>query len=176
MPDAETKAGAVDRRNRLQQAWSIILIVLAAVGAAAQDKPDFSGHWILTPPEQSDTDAPLALTVRQSLVRTTVRGDPMEPFFRDITIERQFESDTHSENHVIGVQGGTVSGLGADGSANGPTGRNAVRWDGNSLVFESGNYTGQSPETGVWNERREVWSLDADGRLRVVITTRSSGV
>ena len=45
----------------------------------------------------------------------TVRGDPMEPFFRDITIERQFATGTQSETRLIGVQGGTVSGLRPDG-------------------------------------------------------------
>ena len=162
-------------RNRLLQTWSIALIMLARVGVAAQDKPDFSGRWVLATLQQSDTDIPLALSVRQSLVRTTVRGDPMEPFFRDITIERQFETGTQSEIHLIGVQGGTMPGLRADGSANGPTGHHAVRWDGNALVFESASYTGQRPETGVWTERREIWSLDADSRLCVVIATRSSG-
>ena len=90
--------------------------MLATVGVVGQDKPDFSGRWILTTPQQSDRDTPLALSVRQTLVRTTVRGDPMEPFFRDITIERQFATGTQSETHLIGVQGGTVSGLRADGS------------------------------------------------------------
>ena len=162
-------------RNRLHETWSIALIMLTAAGVAAQDKPDFSGRWILITPQQSDTDTPMALSVRQTLVRTTVRGDPMEPFFRDITIERQFETGTQSATLLIGVQGGTVSGLRADRSPNGPTAHHAVRWDGNALVFESGSYTGQRPETAVWSERREVWSLEDDGRLRVAITKRSSG-
>jgi hypothetical protein len=117
----------------------------------------------------------LALSVRQTLVRTTVRGDPMEPFFRDITIGRQFETGTQSETHLIGVQGGRVSGRRADGSLTGPTTHHAVTWDGNALVFESRSYTGQYPETGTWAEGREIWSLEADGRLRVAITRRSSG-
>jgi hypothetical protein len=162
-------------RVRLRRTWSIALLMLATVGLAAQDKPDFSGRWVLATLQQSDTDSPLALSVQQSLVRTTVRGDPMEPFFRDITIERQFETGTQSETHLIGVQGGTVSGLRADGRPSGPTAHHAVKWDANALVFESGSYTGQRPETGVWTERREIWSLGADGRLRVAITTRSSG-
>ncbi len=165
---------AVCCRNRLEQAWSIALIMLATVGVAAQDTPDFSGRWVLATPQQSEADIPLALTVRQTLVRTTVRREPMQPFFRDITIERQFETATRSENHLIGVQGGTVPGLRADGSPNGPTDHHAVKWDGNALVFESGSYTGQRPETGTWAERREIWSLDADGRVRVAIITRSS--
>lgn len=75
-------------RNRLRRNWSIALLMLAAIGVAAQDKPDFSGRWVLATPQQSDTDIPLVLSVRQTLVRTTVHGEPMEPFFRDITIER----------------------------------------------------------------------------------------
>jgi hypothetical protein len=98
----------------------------------------------------------------------------MEPFFRDITIERQFETSTRSETHLIGVQGGTVSGVRADNRPTGPTTHHAVKWDGNALVFESGSYTGPQPETGTWAERREIWSLEADGRLRVAITMRSS--
>jgi hypothetical protein len=148
--------------------------MLATVGVAAQDKPDFSGRWVLASPRQSEADVPLALSVRQMLVRTTVRGEPMQPFFRDITIERQFETGARSENHLIGVQGGTVSGLRADGIPAGPTNHHAVEWEGNTLVFESGSYTGQRPETGTWAERREIWSLDADGRLRVAIITSSS--
>jgi hypothetical protein len=41
--------------------------------------------------------------------------------------------------------------------------------------FESGSYTGRYPETGTWAERREIWSLEGDGRLRVATTRRSSG-
>ena len=155
--------------------WSIAQILLATVGLAAQDKPDFSGRWVLDALQQSDTDIALALTVRQSLVRTTVRGDPMEPFFRDITVERHFRTGTQSETHLIGVQDGAVPGLRADGSRSSPTAHHAVTWDENALVFENGSYTGQRPETGVWAERREVWSLIPNGRLSVVITNRSSG-
>lgn len=67
-----------------------------------------------------------------------------------------------------------VHGLGSDGKTNGPPTHYAVRLEANALVFESGSYTGQSPQTGVWTERAEVWSLDLDGWLHVVITTRSS--
>jgi hypothetical protein len=165
----------VCRRDRLQHTWSVALIMLATGGFAAQDKPDFSGRWVLASPRQSAPDIPLALSIRQTLVRTTIRGDPMEPFFRHVTVDRQFATGSRSETHLIGVQGGVVPGIRADGSPNGPTAHHAVIWNGNALVFESGSYTGQRPETGVWTERREMWSFDADGRLRVVITTRSSG-
>jgi hypothetical protein len=153
---------------------SVVLVLVVATPRAAQEEPDFSGRWILESPSPPAPDTPRALSVRQSLVRTNVRGEAMKPFFNDITIDREFESGTRSETHQIGVVGGVVPGFREDGSPDGPRRHHAVKWDGNALLFESGSYTGQAPETGVWDERREVWSLDPNGRLRLAITTRSS--
>ncbi len=158
-------------RHRIQGTGPVALIVLATVTSFAQDKPDFSGRWILDPPRESGPDIASALTVRQARVRTPGGSDRMEPL-QDIAVDRQFGSVTRSETHLIGVSGGFVPGISVDGSPNGPKGHHGVTWEGHSLVFES-DYTEQGPE-GVWAERREVWSLDAEGRLRVVITTRSS--
>ena len=146
------------------------LIMLATVALAAQSQPDFSGRWVLAAPAQAGPGIPSALSVRQSLARTTMRGDPMKPFFRDITIERRLETGPFSESRAIGVEGGTVIGSVPDG----PKTINRVAWEGTSLVFENGSDAGQSPGAGEWTERREVWSLDPDGRLRIAITTRSS--
>ena len=98
----------------------------------------------------------------------------MKPFVKEIAIDRQFESGTRSETHQVGVVGGVVHGIRLDASPGGSQTRLRVVWEENSLVFESGTYTGQSAETGVWAERREVWSLDRDGRLRVEIATGRS--
>jgi hypothetical protein len=161
---------------RLRKRLCVVMLTWV-VGAqlAAQDKPDFSGRWVLESPSSSASDIPRALSVRQSVVRTTVRGEPMKPFFKEIAIDREFERGTRSDDmHHIGVAGGVVPGLRENGSANGSAAYHAVKWNGNALVFESGSYTGPTAATGVWAERREVWSLDQTGRLRLVITTRSS--
>jgi hypothetical protein len=155
--------------------WAIVLSLVVGATLAAQDKPDFSGRWVLESPSPDAPDIPRVLSVRQSLVRTTVRGDPMTPFFKDIAIDREFESGTRSETHEIGVVGGIVPGVRADGTSNGgPRGHHAVTWEGDALVFESGSFTGETSGAGAWTERREVWSLDPKGHLRMVITTRSS--
>ena len=161
-------------RGCRQIAQAVILVMLAAVVLAAQDQPDFSGRWVLADPAQTGADIPRALSVRQSLVRRNVHGEPMTPFFKDIAIDREFESGTRSETYMINVVGGFVPGLTERGEPNGPSGHSRVIWDRNVLVFESGSYTGDMPETGVWVERRETWSLETDGRLRVTISTRSS--
>jgi hypothetical protein len=115
-------------------------------------------------------DIPQALSVSQSLVRTNVRGEPMQPFFKDITVTRVLASSTRSETYHIGGGGGGVS----VGSTGGQRTHYRVAWEEQALVIESGSYTGPIPESGNWAERREVWSLDSGVRLNLAITVRSS--
>jgi len=153
---------------------AIALSVLVGGFVQAQEGVDFSGRWILESSSAS-TETPRALSVRQSLATTNVRGEAMKPFFKDITIEREVEGSTRAEAHQIGVAGGVVEGTSGSGTLGRSWGRHeAVEWDAKTLVFVSGSYTGERPEAGVWSERREEWSLDAGGRLHVTITTRGS--
>jgi hypothetical protein len=146
----------------------VAVMVSRTAHLAAQEKPDFSGSWILES-GASGTDIPHALLVSQSLVRTNVRGEPMQPFFKDITVTRVLASSTRSETYQIGVVGGSVS-VGFIGQQT----HHRVAWEERALVIESGSYTGPVPESGDWAERREVWSLDSGVRLRLAITVRSS--
>jgi len=147
----------------IQITLSVVLLMVARV--AAQGKPDFTGHWVLQEPLQAASDVPSTISVRQTLVRTNVRGEPMKPFFKDIAVEREFRNGTRSEDtYLIGVVGGVASGLREDGTPNGPNGYQGVTWDGDALVFDSGTYTGHTRETGTWTDRHEVWSLDPNGR------------
>ena len=49
-----------------------------------------------------------------------------------------------------------------------------VGWNGRTLVFESGTYTGDIPGTGEGGERRETWTLQPNGELAIDIATSSS--
>lgn len=89
----------------------VVLAVLMGSSLPVQNGPDFTGRWIRESPSPAP-DTPRALSTE---VRTNIRGEPMRPFFKDITIERQFESTTRSETHQIGVGGGMVPGLGQMG-------------------------------------------------------------
>ena len=146
---------------------------MLAVAITAQGKPDFSGQWALITPKQPAADIAVSLSVQLTLTRTNVRGEPMAPYFSDITIERHAQTGTSAEYHQIGVIGGFVSG--SDGSA-GPrySTHHAVTWRENALVFELGTHTAQGSDTDVWTERLETWSLNTDGHLLVVISTSSS--
>ena len=151
----------------------VVLAVSVVAQLTAQDTPDFSGDWILEFVSQSAADIPKALSVRQSLVRTNVRGEPMKAFFNDITVARDFGNGPRSETYQIGIAGGTVPGR-ADGNADGPRSYYRVAWEARTLVIEKGSSTDPTRESGQWAERREAWSLDPGGRLHLAITTRSS--
>jgi len=154
-------------------------LILAADSGFAQDKPDFSGSWILTS-GPSDGDVPQAVSIRQLLRRTNVRGEPMTPFFSDITITRTLATGTSSETFPIGVEGGSISGAVVGDRTPGTTPRTVTRthwrvdWEDKTLVLESVSYTGPAPETGDWSERREMISLTPNGDLRLEMTSRSS--
>ena len=80
------------RRNLAWTTCAVALVVLASTTSAAQDKPDFSGHWILETPAPSGADVPRALTIRQSLVRTNVRGEPVGGSEIDMVKEKTQEA------------------------------------------------------------------------------------
>ena len=161
--------------------WLAIPSMLVAAAVAVQDKPDFSGHWVLAPSPGSGPDVARSLTVRQSIARTNVYGAPIEPFFKDLTVEREFVSDVRTDTYQIGVEGGTVGGMVPAGretgsSANISQTRFSVHWEGNRLVIETGSYSGPTRDAGPYTEHTEVWQLDDAGILILSVTDRGSGI
>jgi hypothetical protein len=77
-----------------------------------------------------------------------------------------------SSTYPIGTIGGSV--FGARSGEAPPRSWHRVVWDEQALVFEQGTYTGPTQDSGDWTAWGEVWSFDADGRLRVVMTARGS--
>jgi len=161
--------------------WLSILSMLVAATVAAQGKPDFSGRWVLAASPGAGPNVARSLTVRQPIVRTNVYGAPMDPLFGELTVERQFVSAVRTDIYQIGVTGGRVGGVVPTGRGTGPDmnipeDRFSVRWEGNRLVIETGNYSGPTREAGPYTEHVEVWQLDARGMLILSVTDRGSGI
>src|SRR5262245_24156245 len=114
-----------------------ILLMAIPTAVAAQDKPDFSGRWVLVSSGTPDPSAAQTLSVRQTVTRTNVRGGPMQPSFSTLIVERQFADRAATATYQIGVQGGMVGG--GDAQSRTET-RHSVRWEGNRLVIETGSY------------------------------------
>jgi hypothetical protein len=141
--------------------------------APAEPRPDFSGRWVLESTSTPASEVARTLSVQQSAPQTGPRGGSMISALERIAIEREGSvAESHQIGIVGGVVGGTVAGKDADGRPRGPVSSYAVKWDGNTLVFESESH--DQTAANPWTERREAWSLDEAGRLRIVLTTRSS--
>jgi len=138
--------------------------------ATAQHGVDFSGRWAL---QSSVTESPVAraLTIEQPLTHKNVYGEEMPPAYLRISIRREKEAGGGTETRMIGVIGGSVSGT--DHRISRRT-HHETLWEGNKLVFVDGSYIGDSPRSGEWTERREVWSLTADGSLAIEISTEGA--
>jgi hypothetical protein len=147
----------------------LVAVIVLSPPLQSQSQPDFSGTWTLDSRPAADT--PVRITVKQVLVRTNVRGEPIAPLFRQIVITRA----GRTESYDIGAIGGSMSGI-VGGPVSPLRTHQRLAWEEQVLVIESGSYTGGARETGDWTERREAWSIDSDGRLRVRISTRGSGV
>jgi hypothetical protein len=161
--------------------WLSILSMLVAATAAAQDKPDFSGRWILETSVGAGPDVARSLTVRQPVVRTNAYGAPRLPFFKELSVERQFVTGVRTETYQIGVEGGMIGGVrpadrGTARDVNGSQTHFSVRWEDNRLVIDTGSYSGPTRDAGPYTEHTEVWQLDAAGMLILSITERGSGI
>jgi hypothetical protein len=145
---------------------SCLLVLTVSSVAQIPKDPDFSGEWVLVQATGSAFDPASALTVRQTITRTTKRGEPMPPWFSDLAVERHFKHGVESDTYKIRLVGGTMSGAGET--------RVAVTWDRASLIIRTGTYSGPLHEHGPYTEHEEVWSFDSDGRLVIAISDRSS--
>ncbi len=143
----------------------VVLVSVIGGTAAAQGKPDFLGRWVLVNPDAFDADVARELVVRESF----------EAPVTVMRVERRSKGEVRTDRYEVGLAGGTVSGIAED--RRGPTThtRFLVVWRGDTLVIETGNYSGPMTEPGPYSEHGETWSLDAQGRLVMTVTDRASG-
>ena len=155
---------------------SCVLVLLTGLTQIPK-QPDFSGEWMLVEASGTGSDLAPVLTVRQTITRTTSRGEPMTPWFSDLTVQRHFRTGVvESESYKIGIIGGTVGGISSGRSS--PQGEwttVAVKWEGESLIIRTGRYSGPPHESIPYTEHEEAWSIDPSRRLSITITDRSSG-
>ena len=161
----------------LVAAGCLVAPVSPASSAQIPSRPDFSGGWVLVTASGSTAEQPSALTVRQTVTRTTMRGEPMKPWFSKMTVVRRFKSGAVSETHDIGIIGGTVPGIPVGASS--PQGEwttMAVDWRGKSLVIKTTKSPQPPGESGPFTVHEVVWSLDRKRRLVIAATDRGSTI
>ena len=142
-------------------------LVVASVLVSAQTQPNFAGRWTLDAPSSAPSDAARVLIVEQPVTRTNVRGEEMPPAYLHLEVRREGPSGTTTATYSIGIVGGTVGPVGT------PVTRFETVWHGDTLDMVSRRDETNGVDQVRWSERRESWSLDPDGRLRVQIVSES---
>ncbi len=172
--------GGIAVSNGAMRIYATALLPLLFWGCApveVQDKPDFSGRWVIESRAGSGVDVPRTLIVRQSILRTNIYGKPIEPGFNKITIERTFAALRRTGTYDIGVVGGYVGGSvdrRSDDPEEVPHGSSAVQWIGKQLLFTNSSYSGKTKASGPYTEHSELWTLERR-RLVIRFSDESSG-
>jgi hypothetical protein len=154
---------------------SCLTASVLAVTLVAQKGTDFSGSWVLDETQvRPAPDIPQRLVVEQPVTTTTnVRGEPMPPAYRTLSVKRYLGDVVQQDEYRIGLIGGTVGGLpdrlGGGGSPPGGGSRYEVTWRGDVLWI----YRETVSASGANIRRRgETWRIDDLGRLVIGIETR----
>jgi hypothetical protein len=154
-----------------------LAVVLWGTPVYAQHGTDFSGQWVLQSKAPTTLDVPRTLTVKQSIAVANARGEPMQPQFKTITIEREFAAVKRTDTYDIGLVGGFVGGVVGerrDDPNDVPHGFHSVEWVGMQLLFKNAGYSGGSKSSGPYTEHSELWSLERRDRLVITISDESS--
>ena len=155
---------------RIPCGLSLVLALAVAVPAAAQEKTDFTGTWVLTSPNGAAANVPATIVVRESSRRESVSGVTLPAPLVSMHVERHAaDGDVTPEDFTIGIIGGIIGGGRADAV---PVRKNfAATWEGNQLVLET-TWSGRPVDAGTSSLHRETWAIDRAGLL--IVTTKDS--
>ena len=145
------------------------LVFLTVAATTSQERPDFSGRWILVNPDGSPSNVPRTLSVEASFRRQSVNGTPINPPLVTLRVEPRFGNAIKWATYLIGTSGGVVGGLSNERLRT--ESRHSTRWDDDKLVVDFAEYA----DGKLTSEHREVWSLDGQGTLSIAVTDRIVG-
>ena len=111
------------------------LVALTVAAPVAQDRPDFSGTWILVSPSPAPSNAPQTLVVNATFRRQSPRGTPLNPPLVALTVDPRSGTLIRPGNYDVGMTGGVVGGL--PGRSPQTSSRFSTKWDGDRLVAVS---------------------------------------
>ena len=149
---------------RLALSLCTLLIGLSAA-LAAQDHPDFTGRWVL--------DARSGALGGASELLVTLSGEEDAAV---MSVERHTPNGINTMTYSLGRTKSSSSlrrGAGLWRRWENPrTTTASATWEGETLVISTAHYVSYAPDAWPNSEFRESWSLEEDGRLRIVISDR----
>jgi hypothetical protein len=134
---------------------AIILISLVSGVAVAEQRPDFSGQWILA-------SSPSATAATEMTVEFWVSDSSRPREF--VSVERWFDDHSMETFSMVIVSPLVPAPVGGSRSGH------YAAFEGQTLVIQRETH---SLPTREWTtERKEIWSLTPNGLLRIIATDR----
>jgi hypothetical protein len=133
-----------------------VVLSLGVLFPTIQAKPDFNGKWMMLTTTETGPSVVRELEVQYQADKGV------------LTVSRRLSGPAYTDKYTLGSTGGTtVPG------PRGPMtkGLRYMGWEGNVLVIADVTSITRDQDSG----REERWSLDAQGRLRTVVTVWSPG-
>jgi len=126
---------------------TLIAISVLTVGVLAQQKPNFSGRWVITSPAES--------AGKEQVITQDAKTFTVEQPSKSGGRKMSYQLDGVERRMAIPGRAGAEITMLAKAS-----------WDGNTIVV----LTNISYSSGMKTQSKDVWSIDAQGRL-VIDTT-----
>ena len=126
---------------------TLIAISVLTVGVLAQQKPNFSGRWVITSPKDSAGQEQIVTQDAKTL-----------------TVEHASEGGGHKMSYQLDGVGRRMAIPGRAGAQ--ITMRASASWDGDRIIV----ITNISYPNGMKTLSKDVWAIDAQGRLVIEST------
>jgi len=132
---------------------AVLIMIGGAASISAQQKPDFTGHWVILGSGKGPAQEQLVTVDEKTL--TTARPDG--------TRKTIYQLDGVERRMALPSAGTRTAGD--------ITVLSSAKWDGNRIVIT----TTTSYENGMRTQGKDVWSIDAQGRLVIDYTETGPG-
>jgi len=124
----------------------LVAVAATAVAVHAQSKPNFSGRWVVVSPEKG--------AGQEQTVKHDEKSLSTEHASEGAGHRMIYQLDGVERSNAIPARGTEITML------------SKASWDGNRIVIT----TNTSYPNGMKTQAKEVWSLDAQGRLVIDFT------
>jgi len=122
----------------------VVAVIALTIGVGAQQKPNFSGRWVIVSPKEGAGREQIVTQTDKTLTteRVAAKGSERKMTYQLDGVERRLSMSSHGSEVVVLAK---------------------ASWEADRLVIASI----ESYPNGMKTQTRDVWSLDAKGQLVV---------
>lgn len=153
----------------------LVAFFLSSVSLVAQQRPDFSGQWVLASSSSASAASELTLELcvadwfcgnRAYRVQRYVPANKPAQLREYLSVERRFRNQSMETFEMTVLSASVLSPFGTDRSDL------FAAFEGQTLIIQKPTRLNPADEQIL---RKEIWSLTPEGLLRIITTRRPTG-